>query len=39
MLSDSRKSDSKQALTLLNRIGRAGKRRIVKSATKLKRRG
>lgn len=32
MLSDSRKSDSKQALTLLNRIGRAGKRRIVKSA-------
>lgn len=39
MLSDSRKSDSKQALTFLNRIGRAGKRRIVKSAAKLKRRG
>lgn len=39
MLSDSRQSDSKQTLTLLNRIGRAGKRRIVKSAAKLKRRG
>lgn len=39
MLSDSRKSGSKQTLTLLNRIRRAGKRRIVKSAAKLKRRG
>lgn len=39
MLSDSRKSGSKQTLTLLDRIRRAGKRRIVKSATKLKRRG
>lgn len=39
MLSDSRKSDSKQTLTLLNRTRRAGKRRIVKSAAKLKCRG
>ena len=39
MLSDSRKSDSKQTLTLLDRIGRASKCRIVKSAAKLKRRG
>ncbi len=39
MLSDSRKSGSKQTLTLLNRIRRAGKCRIVKSAAKLKRRG
>lgn len=39
MLSDSRKSGSKQTLTLLNRIRRADKRRIVKSAAKLKRRG
>lgn len=39
MLSDSRQSDSKQTLTLLDRIRRAGKRCIVKSAAKLKRRG
>lgn len=39
ILSDSRKSGSKQTLTLLDRIRRAGKRRIVKSAAKLKRRG
>lgn len=39
MLSDSRQSDSKQTLTLLNRVRRAGKRRIVKSAAKLKCRG
>ncbi len=39
MLSDSRQSDSKQTLTLLDRIRRASKCRIVKSAAKLKRRG
>lgn len=39
MLSDSRQSDSKQTLTLLDRIRRAGKCRIVKSTAKLKRRG
>lgn len=39
MLSDSRQSDSKQTLTLLDKIRRAGKRRIVKSAAKLKCRG
>lgn len=39
MLSDSRKSDSKQALTFLDGGRRASKRRIVKSAAKLKRRG
>lgn len=39
MLDNSRHSSSKQTLTLLDRIRRAGKRRIVKSAAKLKRRG
>lgn len=39
MLSDSRKSDSKQTLTLLDRIRRASKCRIMQSAAKLKRRG
>lgn len=38
MLDNSRHSGSKQTLTLLDRIRRAGKRRIVKSAAKLKRR-
>lgn len=39
MLSDSRQSDSKQALTLLDGGRRASECRIVKSAAKLKRRG
>lgn len=39
MLSDSRKSDSKQALTFLDGGRRTSECRIVKSAAKLKRRG
>lgn len=39
MLSDSRKSGSKQTLTLLNRIRRASKCRIMQSAAKSKCRG
>ena len=38
MLNDSRQSDGKQTLTLLDRIRRAGKCRIVESVAKLKRR-